>query len=82
MLDPDDPDLHDALEWACMDVMGGDPPGPLLASRLQRACLDVLRSRGCEGARVVARSGRDGTFVQIGLPAPGDTVRQVTLRLT
>ncbi len=80
-IDPDDPDLHDELELACLDAMGGGTYGPLLARRLERACGDVLRRRGVTGARVEATSTRQGTRVRIALPGPGKTVRQVVLRL-
>lgn len=81
MLDPEDPDLQEALEVACMDALRGDPPGPLVASRLQRACADVLRRCGEPNARVDAVSDRRGTSVRILLPAPGDVVREVVLKL-
>lgn len=81
MLDPDDPDLQDELELACIDALRGDPPGPAVATRLQRACIDVLRKRGVDGARVSARSDRSGTAVQILLPSSGPKVRQLVLRL-
>lgn len=80
-VDPDDPDLHDALELACLDTMRGDAYGPLLATRLQRACEDVLRKRGVRGARVRAVSSAQGTGVRIALPLPDKTVREVVLRL-
>lgn len=81
-LDPDDPDLQDALELACLDAIRGDPPGPVVATRVQRACLDVLRAHGAENARVKVRSDRAGTFVQILLPAPSGVVRQVVLQVS
>lgn len=79
--DPDDPDLHDAIELACLDAMRGDPHGPLLASRLQRACEDALRSRGVAFKAVRATSTAAGTAVHVLLLAPGNTVREVALRL-
>ena len=80
-LDPEDPDLLDDLEIACMDAIRGDAPGPELATRVQRACGDVLRARGCTGARVQCTSSRAGTVVRIGLPGPGNVVRELKLQL-
>lgn len=80
-VDPDDPDLYDDLELACLDTLRGDATGPLTASRLQRACEDVLRRRGVVGAVVRATSTRALTEVRIGLPRPDRTVRDVVLRL-
>ena len=80
-VDPDDPDLLDDLELACLDALRGDATGPLTASRLQRACEDVLRRRGVAGARVTASSTRAATQVRIGLPRPDRTVRELVLRL-
>lgn len=82
MLDPDDPDLQDELELTCLDALRGDPPGPAVATRLQRECLALLRRRGAAGARVEARSDGRGTFVRILLPAGGDAVREVMLRVS
>ena len=81
-LDPDDPDLHDDLELACVDQMRGDAYGPMMASRLQRACEGVLRRKGATGAVVRATSTQKGTAVKILLPQPGKTVREIVLRLS
>ncbi len=80
-LDPEDPDLLDDLEIACLDAIRGDPPSAALATRVQRACIDVLRARGCDKPLVRAQSDQRGTFVQIGLPQPGNKVQQVVLKL-
>lgn len=80
-LDPDDPDLHDALELACHDAIGGGTYGPLLAQRIERACMDVLRSKGAGNSRVECSSTREGTFVRIALPRPDKSVQQIVLRL-
>jgi hypothetical protein len=74
-------DLAEELEIACMTEMRGDPPGPGLARRLERACTTVLRRRGLTGARVVARSDRNGTFVDLMLPAPDRKVERVVVQL-
>ena len=81
-LDPNDPDLHDELELACLDAIGGGTYGPLLAQRIERACADVLRRHGVTNARIEASSTREGTGVRIGLPTAAEKVHQIVLRLT
>lgn len=73
--------LQEKLEGACLDAMGGDPPGPLMASRLQRTCLDVLRRLGLGGARVSVVSGRTGTRVRVSLPPRVGRVQELVLHL-
>ena len=80
-LDPEDPDLLDDLEIACLDAIRGDSPSAALATRVQRACIDVLRARGVESPLVRCQLDPRGTFVQIGLPRPGNKVEQVVLKL-
>lgn len=73
--------LAEDLEIACMDEIRGDPPGPGLAGRLARIVKVVLMRHRIEGARVEAKSDRNGTFVTLWLPKPDKTVEQVVLRL-
>ena len=72
-------ELKEALEIACLDAMGGDPPSRLLASRLERECKIVLIKYGLDRAQVRATSDRTGTKVHIRLPQPDNTVREVVL---
>lgn len=74
-------DLRDELEIACIDALGGDPPGRATAGRLERACREVLHRRGVRGARVEAVSGAGGTRVTVWLPGPDRRVREVVLTL-
>lgn len=80
-LDPEDPDLYDDLEVACVDTLRGDAYGPMMATRIQRACEDVLRRRGAQGAQVRVISSSRGTGVRILLPRPDKTVGEIVLRL-
>jgi hypothetical protein len=74
-------ELYEDLEIACLDMMKGDTFGPILAHRLERTCLEVLARNGLEGARVEVQSGPRGTQVQIGLPGPKNTIKQLCLTI-
>lgn len=74
-------ELMEDLEIACLDAMRGDAYGTVLASRLQLVCMDLLQRRGIEGVRVRAQSDRRGTSVQILLPQPDKTVRELVLTM-
>ena len=74
-------ELMEDLEIACLDAMGGDAYGSSLASRLQLVCMDLLRRRGFKDTRVRAQSDRRGTSVQILLPQPDKTVREIVLTM-
>lgn len=74
-------EIREELEVACLDAMGGDPPGPLLASRLERACKGVLTRNGLGSAQVKCTSNYQGTSVQLLLPKPDQTVQSIVLTL-
>ena len=80
-LDPQDPDLQEDLEIACLDALRGDPPGNGVARRLERACLAVLKRYGVAEPYIRATSDRSGTKVCIRLPDAEARVREVILTL-
>jgi len=80
-LDPQDPDLQEDLEIACLDALRGDPPGEGVARRLERACLAVLNRYGVSQPYIRATSNRSGTKVCIRLPDDNARVREVILTL-
>ena len=80
-LDPQDPDLQEDLEIACLDALRGDPPGNGVARRLERACRAVLQQYGVSEPYIRATSNRAGTQVCIRLPDGPARVREVTLTL-
>ena len=80
-LDPQDPELQEDLEIACLDALRGDPPGDGVARRLERACLAVLKRYGVSEPYIRATSNRSGTRVCIRLPDSGARVREVVLTL-
>ena len=80
-LDPQDPDLQEDLEIACLDALRGDPPSDAVARRLERACRVVLQRYGVAEPYVHATSNRSGTRVSIRLPDDQARVREVVLTL-
>lgn len=77
--DPNDPDLLEELEWACLKAIQGDPPSESVARRLEFAVTGVLGSYGVTGASVRASSERTGTQVRILLPPEIPHVREFVL---
>jgi len=77
--DPEDPDVQEELECACLDAIRGDPPSTAVARRLEHAVRKVLQSYGLEGAVIRASSDRRLTQVQIKLPPEVPHVREFVL---
>ena len=79
--DPNDPDLLDDLELACLDLMRGDAWGPQMATRLERTCKDVLRRWGAKDPIIQATSTHRQTAIRIGLRKRDKSVHEIVLRL-
>ena len=73
--------LREDREIACMDALRGDPPGPSVAARIQLAVIGVLTAHRLKGFKVIAKSDRSGTSVQILLRKPDRRVEQVVLTI-